>query len=105
MSKDTIYDFYLEKLKQIHEDKEKDYTGQFSPEFNFRFAEEFASNFGSKVDKPYAYLIGVKIARLIVLLNQALARPRCEPIEDTFLDIANYFLLWASRRAGTLKYE
>lgn len=105
MSKDVLFDQYLERLREIHEAKERDYTGEYSPEFNFRFAEEFASNFHSKVDKPYAYLIGVKIARLVVLLNQSLARPRCEPIEDTFLDIANYFLLWASRRRAALTYE
>lgn len=105
MSKDKYFDELLEKIKQTHALKEQDYTGDREPDFNFNFSQEFASQFTSRIDKPYAYLIGTKIARLVILLNQEIARPRNEPIEDTFQDIATYFLLWASKRKKMVVQE
>ena len=100
MSNNPKFDELLQRMQSIHSKKEADYTGDKDPHFNFRFSADFAANFENRIDKPYAYLIGTKIARLISLLEKDNVVPQNEPLEDTFVDLANYFLLWASRRAA-----
>lgn len=84
----------IDKCKKIHNKKSYDYASNNNPHSNFEFASEFAHNFMSAPDHTYATIIGIKIARLIELLNGK--EPKNESVEDTFIDLANYVLLWGA---------
>lgn len=85
----------IEKMREIHIKKNEDYAEEYNPFSNFDFSSEFASHFRSEWSS-YAVLIGTKIARLSVLLAKE-EKPNNESIEDTFIDVANYFLLWRAQ--------
>lgn len=95
----------LEKMKEIHIKKNEDYATESNPFSNFDVSEFISSLFRSERDKAFAVLVGTKIGRLSSLLNSSRS-PNNESIEDTFIDIANYFLLWKAdfvRRKGLLR--
>lgn len=64
---------------------------------NFDRSNLIASWFKQDVDKSFAVLIGTKLARLASLLNSNKV-PNNESILDSFIDGANYFALWGSKR-------
>lgn len=77
---------------EIAERKAKDYSVPTDRYSNFRFASIVAEPFDG-VNKVFATLIGVKLARLAVLLSSPLP-PSNESIADTFDDLTNYAALW-----------
>jgi hypothetical protein len=83
----------LDKIKKIHEAKNNDYADSNNPFSNFDFTEQVMSIFKNERDKTFIWPIATKIARLSTLLNSG-NRPQNESIEDSFLDIATYILLW-----------
>ena len=93
----------LDRCKQIGQSKSHDYTtggkldgpGRFE---NFDRAAQIAAWFPAEQDKPFAVLIGVKLARLAALLSKD-SPAQNESIEDTFVDLTNYCALWGSRRS------
>lgn len=85
----------LEQSRLIHEKKNQDYATSDNPYSNFEFAASLAKEFSNDVDKVFATLVGVKIARL-GNLQGAIIKPQNESIEDTFLDLFTYVGLWAS---------
>ncbi len=87
----------LEQMKAIHIKKNQDYAQDSNPYSNFEIAGDLAKPFTNPVDIAFATLIGVKIARLQVLLTSD-RPPNNESIDDTFLDLATYTALWASYR-------
>jgi hypothetical protein len=85
----------FDKLKFLHKKKNDDYAGDRGAFFNFEFSQWFASNFKRIEDMVYAVIIGIKFARLAVLLSRDDA-PQNEPIEDTFDDVIVYTAIWKS---------
>jgi hypothetical protein len=94
--KNEIVTQMLDRLQLIHDRKNEDYTSKH-PDENFMRSQEIQSWFSNDIDKPYAVLIGTKIARLATLLSKD-GPPNNESIEDSFDDLAMYCILWASRR-------
>ena len=58
----------LESVKSIHIKKNQDYATESNPYSNFEFAARLSEDFKDPVDKVFVTLIGVKLARLSVLL-------------------------------------
>lgn len=87
----------LEKIKSIHEKKNEDYASSGKVFENFTRSAELASWFKSDEDKAFVVLIGTKLARLAVLLSSDKS-PNNESIEDSFLDLSTYCILWSAFR-------
>lgn len=85
----------LDKIKTIHEKKNADYAAIGSPYENFTRSAELQSWFANSIDKSFAVLVGTKLARLSTLLNSG-NEPNNESIEDSFLDLATYCILWSA---------
>src|SRR5689334_12892679 len=81
-------------MKAIHDMKSHDYASLENPFSNFEEAAELIELFQKPIDQCFAGIIGIKISRLGQLLNGK--EPKNESIEDTFIDLANYVILWAS---------
>jgi hypothetical protein len=89
----------LHKCEELQVSKGSDYTSDIKAnQFeNFDRSAYIASWFNCEIDKPFAILIGTKLARLASLLNRD-SKPNYEPIEDTLIDLTNYCALWCGRR-------
>lgn len=85
----------LQQMKDIHEKKNADYAAPTNPFENFERSGEIASWFKNNVDKSFTILIGTKLARLATLLSSERA-PNNESVDDSFLDLSTYCVLWAS---------
>lgn len=83
----------LDKMKEIHRTKNDDYAASDNPFSNFDVQEYFSNLYTSPRDKVFVTMLAVKFARLATLLNKS-TEPNHESIEDTFIDAANYTLLW-----------
>lgn len=88
----------FEKCLSLSMKKRQDYTSQPTVDSheNFKRSAEVASWFTDKNDKPYAVLIGTKLARLGSLLSNNKV-PSNESINDSFEDLINYCALWYER--------
>lgn len=93
----------LEKMREIHSKKRDDYASVGFYE-NFTRQAEIISWFKADIDKAFASLIGVKLARLATLLATT-RDPNFESVDDTFLDLATYAGLWGSYYAAMGKKE
>lgn len=85
----------MDKGKLLLKSKSEDYTVSDRYE-NFTRQKELISWFKSDQDKAFVALIAVKLARLGSLLEHH--EPNNESIEDTFIDLINYCVLWGSYR-------
>lgn len=85
----------LEIMKEVHIKKNEDYADPTNPFSNFDVQAYIIGLFKNERDKAFAGMIAVKLARLATLLNSD-KPPNNESIEDTFIDMANYDLLWRS---------
>jgi len=85
----------LNKIKMIHEKKNEDYSSPDRQYQNFDRAAELISWFDNDRDKAYISLIATKLARLGILLSSG-RTPNNESIEDSFIDLCTYCILWAS---------
>jgi len=83
----------LKLMEEIHNKKAQDYADPNNPFSNFDVAEYGLHLFTSDRDKCFAWPIFTKLARLATFLNSGNA-PNNESIEDSFVDIANYIILW-----------
>ena len=83
----------FDKLKELHRKKNDDYAGNNGPFFNFQFAQQLISYFKSDRDKIFVTQIGIKLARLAVLLESK-DEAKNESIEDSFDDLINYCAIW-----------
>lgn len=88
----------LEKLKQLHIKKNEDYSPPGNPTFNFDVATNLMSLFTSDSDKVFATMIGIKLARIAVLLNKGYAVPNYESVLDSFDDLIVYTAIWKASR-------
>lgn len=91
--KNPHYDKLVKELQELHDRKNADYSVEGNPFSNFEFASQIAAPFEG-VHVVFASLIGVKLARMAVLLKGK--DPNNESLSDTFGDLANYCLIWAS---------
>lgn len=84
----------FDKLKELHIKKNQDYTGKSgNPFFNFDVAESVSSLFDKNEDKTYAVMIGIKIGRIVALLNSG-KEPNNESLLDSFDDLIVYAAIW-----------
>lgn len=83
----------LELMRKVHESKSADYANKDNPLSNFDTSEYGLKMFPNPRDGSFAWPIFTKLARLSTLLNKT-EGPNNESIEDSFIDIANYILLW-----------
>lgn len=77
---------------EIHQKKNQDYTSGDVDE-NFNRMTEIQSWFKNDIDKTFATMIAIKLARLATLLNKS-TDPNFESIDDTFVDLVTYAGLW-----------
>lgn len=91
----------LEKSRVIHELKNQDYTSGNVDE-NFERIAELTSWFNNHIDKAFAGMVAVKLARLATLLNKT-DKPNNESISDSFLDLFTYVGLWTANYERRIK--
>jgi hypothetical protein len=86
-----------DQIKTLHKKKTADYSGD-NPDAhsNFKVAEYLSSLFNRPEDKGYAYMLGIKLARIATLRNKD-GKPNNESIEDSQMDMACYVLIWRDR--------
>jgi len=84
------------QIEEIHRRKNDDYATTDNPFSNFDVAEYGLNLFPRPHDQVFVWPIFTKLARLAVLLNRDRS-PNNESIEDSFIDIATYILLWKAR--------
>lgn len=84
----------LDQMKAIHVKKSDDYAAK-DPYDNFERAAVIASWFDDPIDKVFATMIGIKLARLAVLKN-AKREPNNESVADSHLDETVYSAIWAA---------
>ena len=77
---------------EVLEKKNHDYTTETWDE-NFQKQAIIVSWFKRDIDKVFAGMMAVKLARLSALLQDG-KEPNYESIIDTFQDMANYAVLW-----------
>lgn len=87
----------LQRMEATHDAKSHDYATDDNPYSNFDFAATVAERFGEPHDHVFATMVGIKLARLGELLGRG-KTPKHESIDDTFLDLANYVVLWWTSR-------
>lgn len=91
----------LKKALTVQQDKEYDYVNSTNVDENFERQAQIMLWFNDPMDKAFAAMIGVKLARLSALLNGK--EPKNESISDSFLDLLNYVGLWASSYERRIK--
>ena len=87
----------LKQIEEIHSRKNSDYATSGKDFENFERSAELMKWFESENDKTFIWPIATKLARLATLLNNrknGLGSPKNEPIEDSFLDLVTYGILW-----------
>lgn len=92
----------LHRMEEVHNAKSHDYATDDNRYANFEFAEALVARFDDPHDQVFATMVGIKLARLGELLGGG-KTPKYESIDDSFLDLANYVVLWWSsyqRRRG-----
>lgn len=92
----------LEKMREIHLKKNEDYAIIGNPFANFDFTEDVLTIFSNNRDKTFVWPIACKLARLANLLDSD-KPPNNESIEDSFIDIAVYVLLWKADYVARVK--
>lgn len=101
--KNPIHQEVLDRCRQLHDLKSHDYAQEDNVYSNFEYAAQVAAPFTDPVDKVFAMMIGVKLARLAELRKGKV--PKNEPIEDSFVDLTNYAALFSARTIGKLRGE
>jgi hypothetical protein len=96
-SKNPRFARALRRMEETHDAKSHDYATTTNPYANFDFAQTLAARFGEPHDQVFATMVGIKLARLGELLGNG-KTPKHESIDDTFLDLANYVVLWWTSR-------
>lgn len=88
----------LRDMENLLDSKAEDYATEEDTLSNFRFTGGVlaaALRMGVQgTDLAFLALISTKLARLLVLLPST-KKPHHESVRDTFVDLANYVVLWA----------
>jgi len=86
----------LDKMREIHDKKSQDYAKDDNVYSNFEFAALVSDIFTDPVDRVFATMIAIKLARLAELGKGK--SPKNESVEDSHLDLATYCTIWAAYR-------
>jgi hypothetical protein len=89
----------LKQMEELHRKKNDDYANSSNPFSNFDDTARGLSLFQHSADQAFAWPIYNKLSRLANLLNSD-RLPNNESIEDSFVDIAVYVLLWKAHIKG-----
>lgn len=89
------FDDIIAACKAIEKKKRHDYSQKGNRWSNFEYAARVASPFKDPVDRVFATLVGVKLARLAELKSSG-KDAQNEPLDDTYIDGTNYFALWGA---------
>lgn len=89
-----IYELITEAQALLSK-KAADYSSVEDEHSNFKYATLVAKPFDDTY-KPYAVLIGVKLARLSVLMHEG-KEPNNESVRDSVIDLINYCALMGER--------
>jgi hypothetical protein len=89
------FDAVIERISSLHARKSHDYAQAVNPYSNFEFAAIVSERFTDPVDRVFAVMIGIKLARLAELRGSGKS-PQNESIRDSFDDLATYATIWAS---------
>ena len=92
-TKNPRFNRALQRMQETHDAKSHDYATDANPYANFDFAQTVAARFQAPHDHVFATMVGIKLARLGELLGRG-KTPKHESIDDSFLDLANYVVLW-----------
>jgi hypothetical protein len=92
-TKNPRFNRALQRMQETHDAKSHDYATDANPYANFDFAQTVAARFQAPHDHVFATMVGIKLARLGELLGRG-KTPKPESIDDSFLDLANYVVLW-----------
>jgi len=87
----------LHKMATIHVKKNQDYAKDSNRYSNFEYAARVAEPFMNAIDKVFATIVGIKLARISELTKGKI--PNFESLSDSFLDASVYMTLWASYNA------
>lgn len=101
MSRNPEFTELLKRMQETHDKKSHDYAQDSNVFSNFEYAAKVSEPFKDPVDRVFATMIGIKLARLAELLNGK--TPKNESVEDTFLDGPNYFAIWGSMHMKRMK--
>jgi hypothetical protein len=87
----------LDKIRETHKKKNSDYADPDNADYysNFEYAALVADKFTNPVDRVFATLIAVKMARLQELTKPG-RKANNESVEDTRLDLATYCCIWTA---------
>jgi hypothetical protein len=96
--KNPKFSALLKRMELIHDKKNSDYADGIDPYSNFTYAAKVSEIFTNPIDRVFAVLIGIKLARIAELGKGK--DPRNESLDDSFLDIATYTAIWASYMIG-----
>ena len=91
--RNTTVDELYDSLKELHNEKNHDYAADDNPYSNFEYAALLSENFTDPIDRVFAVIIGIKLARLTQLLGQG-KTPKFESMIDTLKDLTNYCGIW-----------
>ena len=89
----TTFEKVTRRMLETFLKKNADYAGDKDPYFNFEYAAAVAEPFTNPVDRVFATLLGVKLARLAVLKSSG-AAPKNEPVADSHMDLSTYAAIW-----------
>lgn len=87
----------LKRMQEIHDKKSADYASDDNRYSNFEYAAKVAEPFKDPIDKVFAMLMGIKLARLAELSKEGKV-PNNESVDDSHLDKDTYSVLWSSYR-------
>lgn len=85
------FELILNEMLSTQNTKGHDYARPDNPFSNFEFAAKLVSDFVNPVDRVFASIIGIKIARLIELQHKDAVN---ESVLDTYKDLTIYCALW-----------
>lgn len=92
----VLHDLLL-KIAQTHDKKNADYADPESGDYygNFEYAALVSDGFSNPIDRVFATLIAIKMARI-----QELTKPgrkvNNEPVDDSRLDLTTYATIWTA---------
>lgn len=89
------YHAVIQRITALHDRKAHDYAQSANPYSNFEYAATVSERFLDPVDRVFATMVGIKLAR-IAELRGAGKTPQNESLRDSFDDLTNYAAIWAS---------
>lgn len=84
----------LNRMARTHMRKNRDYATDDNRYSNFEYAARISEVFTDPVDRVFATMIGIKLARMSELKKGK--SPNFESLSDSHLDASVYSVLWAS---------